>query len=66
MTTNAASMTRHERRKANTAQRNAQITTMFSELYHKNRVRLDDVIDTLSSRFALSGKTIERILSKKR
>ena len=59
-------MSRHERRKANTALRNAAITDKFSELYHCSRIRFDDVINQLASQFALSIKTIERILGGKR
>lgn len=66
MSSVSATMSRHERRKANTAHRNASILAMYNTEYHQNRTRFDDVIDKIATTYALSKATIERILTGKR
>jgi hypothetical protein len=53
-------------RKQNREKRDEQLLQDFSEMYHKQRLRIDDCIKSLATRYCLSNKTVERILAGKR
>lgn len=52
-------------RRANTLHRNKMIVQEFDELYQKQRVRFDDVLNKLALRFGLTENTIRKILKMK-
>lgn len=48
----------------NTRNRWRKIQDRFNELYHENRLRIDDVKQQISEEFGYSIRTIEEILKK--
>jgi hypothetical protein len=49
-------------RKERTAQRNKNLKEDFDKLYNVKRIRTDDVIETLASRYHIAPATIQRII----
>ncbi len=48
--------------KNNTRVRNNRIQNRFNQLYNENRMRYDDVINTLCEEFFLSKRRIETVM----
>ncbi|GAB5524879.1 MAG: hypothetical protein Roseis2KO_27510 [Roseivirga sp.] len=51
-------------RKRNTQKRYEKVRERCNELYNEQRIRWDDVIETLSEEFGISPATIERKILK--
>jgi hypothetical protein len=49
-------------RRKNVKHRNKLLVEEFNEMYNKQRLRFDDVMEKLAHRFGLTKATIEKIL----
>jgi predicted DsbA family dithiol-disulfide isomerase len=59
-TATKAAMTRRN----NTLARNQLLIAEFNELYNTQRLRFDDVLEKIATRFGLTATTVKKILKK--
>lgn len=52
------------KRRENTRKRHEKVRERCNELYNQQRIRWDDVIETLSDEFGIAPSTIERKILK--
>lgn len=54
----------YEKRKTRTNARNQTLINRFNALFNKNRIRYDDVLETVAKEFNLSKLTAENIIKR--